>query len=57
MDIIDLEDENNDAEIFNFMAVSNEHLQTALGTSNPYTLWETVSSLFFYLIPFLNLKP
>ncbi|XXG84807.1 hypothetical protein AAC387_Pa11g0032 [Persea americana] len=42
MDIIDLEDESIDVEILNSMAVSNEHFMTALGTSNPSALWETV---------------
>jgi SpoVK/Ycf46/Vps4 family AAA+-type ATPase len=43
MDIIDLEDETIDAEILNSMAVTNEHFKTALGTSNPSALRETVS--------------
>ncbi|CAL0334021.1 unnamed protein product [Lupinus luteus] len=43
MDVIDLEDETVDAEILNSMAVSNEHFQTALGTSNPSALRETAS--------------
>lgn len=43
MDVIDLEDETIDAEILNSMAVTNEHFQTALGTSNPSALRETVS--------------
>ena len=43
MDIIDLEDESIDAEILNSMAVTNEHFKTALGTSNPSALRETVS--------------
>ncbi|KAJ9559442.1 LOW QUALITY PROTEIN: hypothetical protein OSB04_014056 [Centaurea solstitialis] len=42
MDVIDLEDESIDAEILNSMAVSNEHFSTALGTSNPSALRETV---------------
>ncbi|CAI0471415.1 unnamed protein product [Linum tenue] len=42
MDVIDLEDESIDAEILNSMAVSNEHFATALGTSNPSALRETV---------------
>nr|CAD1840879.1 unnamed protein product [Ananas comosus var. bracteatus] len=42
MDIIDLEDETIDAEILNSMAVTNEHFKTALGTSNPSALRETV---------------
>lgn len=43
MDVIDLEDDEIDAEILNSMAVTNEHFQTALGTSNPSALRETVS--------------
>ena len=43
MDVIDLEDETIDAEILNSMCVTNEHFQTALGTSNPSALRETVS--------------
>lgn len=31
MDVIDLEDDNIDAEILNSMAVSNDHFKTALG--------------------------
>lgn len=56
MDVIDLEDETIDAEILNSMAVTNEHFQTALGSSNPSALRETVSrntkqtSIFFSLI-------
>jgi len=46
MDVIDLEDETIDAEILNSMAVTNEHFQTALGTSNPSALRETVSLIF-----------
>ncbi|KAK2967111.1 hypothetical protein RJ640_004087 [Escallonia rubra] len=42
MDVIDLEDETIDAEILNSMAVTNEHFHTALGTSNPSALRETV---------------
>lgn len=42
MDVIDLEDDSIDAEILNSMAVTNEHFQTALGTSNPSALRETV---------------
>lgn len=43
MDVIDLEDDEIDAEILNSMAVTNEHFQTALGNSNPSALRETVS--------------
>ncbi|KAF6140192.1 hypothetical protein GIB67_000240 [Kingdonia uniflora] len=42
MDVIDLEDESIDAEILNSMAVTNEHFKTALVTSNPSALRETV---------------
>ncbi|XP_058082888.1 cell division cycle protein 48 homolog [Magnolia sinica] len=42
MDVIDLEDESIDAEILNSMAITNEHFKTALGTSNPSALRETV---------------
>jgi len=49
MDVIDLEDETIDAEILNSMAVTNEHFQIALGTSNPSALRETVSCVKFLL--------
>ncbi|KAM2435741.1 hypothetical protein PS1_025662 [Malus domestica] len=42
MDVINLEDEEIDAEIINLMAVTNHHLKTVLSTSNPSTLRETV---------------
>merc|ERR1712060_720255 len=42
MDVIDLDDDEIDAEILDAMAVSQEHFRTALGTSNPSTLRETV---------------
>ncbi|WZZ81577.1 hypothetical protein YC2023_102149 [Brassica napus] len=42
MDVIDIEDEEIDAEILNSMAVTNEHYLTALGNSNPSALRETV---------------
>jgi len=42
MDIIDLEDENIDAEVLDSMAVTNDHFSTALGVSNPSALRETV---------------
>ena len=42
MDVIDLEDETIDAEILDTMAVTNDHFITALGTSNPSALRETV---------------
>ena len=50
MDVIDLEDDSIDAEILNSMVITNEHFQTALRTSNPSTLRETVSLFLFYLI-------
>nr|GEX44443.1 hypothetical protein [Tanacetum cinerariifolium] len=42
MEVIDLEDNSIDAVILNSMAIANEYFQTALGTSNPYALRETV---------------
>ncbi|GLU02532.1 hypothetical protein SLE2022_197790 [Rubroshorea leprosula] len=42
IDVIDLDDESIDAEILNSMAVTSEHFQTALETSNPSALRETV---------------
>ena len=42
MDVIDLEDDNIDAEVLNSMAVTNDHFKTALGISNPSALRETV---------------
>lgn len=50
MDVIDLEDETIDAEVLNSMAVTNEHFQTALGTSNPSALRETVSFYLNYIV-------
>lgn len=44
MDVIDLEDDAIDVEVLNSMAVTNEHFQTALGSSNPSALRETVST-------------
>ncbi|RZC75480.1 hypothetical protein C5167_050972 [Papaver somniferum] len=41
MDVIDLEDEEIDAEILNSMFITNEHLRTSLGASNPSALRET----------------
>lgn len=52
MDIIDLEDETIDAEVLNSMAVSNEHFKTALGTSNPSALRETVVLILSILLRF-----
>lgn len=42
MDVIDLEDDTIDAEVLDKMAVTNDHFSTALGTSNPSALRETV---------------
>ena len=42
MDVIDLDDDEIDAEILDSMAVSQAHFRTALGTSNPSALRETV---------------
>ncbi|EKX33080.1 CDC48-like protein [Guillardia theta CCMP2712] len=42
MDVIDLEDETIDAEVLESMAVSNDHFRTALGSTNPSALRETV---------------
>uniref|UniRef100_M8AZV9 Cell division control 48-A-like protein n=1 Tax=Aegilops tauschii TaxID=37682 RepID=M8AZV9_AEGTA len=42
MDVIDLEDDTIDAEILNSMAVTNDHLKTALVGTNPPALCEIV---------------
>ncbi|MEW5303782.1 MAG: hypothetical protein WDW36_006440 [Sanguina aurantia] len=42
MDVIDLEDEQIDAEVLNSMAVTQDHFKTALSMSNPSALRETV---------------
>ncbi|RLM78778.1 hypothetical protein C2845_PM12G18470 [Panicum miliaceum] len=42
MDVIDLEDDTIDAEILNSMAVTDDHLKTALAGTNPSALRETV---------------
>lgn len=42
MDVIDLEDDEIDAEVLDSMAVTQEHFKTALGLSNPSALRETV---------------
>merc|ERR1712156_1385934 len=41
MDLIDIEDDQIDAEILDSMAVSNEHFKFATGQSNPSSLRET----------------
>merc|ERR1712004_823115 len=41
MDIIDIEDDQIDAEILDSMAVNNEHFKFATGQSNPSSLRET----------------
>ena len=57
MDVIDLEDETIDAEVLNSMAVSNEHFQTALGSSNPSALRETVRLYSKVLqVPFIDVR-
>jgi transitional endoplasmic reticulum ATPase len=56
MDVIDLEDETIDAEILNSMAVTNEHFSTALGSSNPSALRETVS-IVAYSYLYTDAKP
>eukprot|EP00964_Phaeocystis_antarctica_P041583 scaffold23779_cov55-Phaeocystis_antarctica.AAC.1 len=42
MDVIDLDDDEIDAEILDSMAVTQENFRTALGASNPSALRETV---------------
>lgn len=42
MDVIDLEDESIPVEVLDSMAVTMDHFRTALGTSNPSALRETV---------------
>ena len=42
MDVIDLDDDEIDAEVLDSMAVTQENFRTALGTSNPSALRETV---------------
>jgi transitional endoplasmic reticulum ATPase len=42
MDLIDLEDENIDAEVLDALAVSMENFRFAMGTTNPSALRETV---------------
>merc|ERR1711976_183039 len=42
MELIDIEDEQIDAEILDSMAVSQDHFRHALGVSNPSSLRETV---------------
>merc|ERR1712125_148362 len=42
MDLIDIEDEQIDAEILDSMAVNQDHFRHALGQSNPSSLRETV---------------
>merc|ERR1719465_34688 len=41
MDVIDLEDDEIDAEVLDSMAVSQDHFRQALGVSNPSALRET----------------
>lgn len=42
MDVIDMEEDTIDAEILDSMSVTMDHFRTALGTSNPSALRETV---------------
>jgi transitional endoplasmic reticulum ATPase len=42
MDVIDLDDDEIDAEVLDSMAVTNDHFRTSLGTCNPSALRETV---------------
>lgn len=42
MNIIDLEDKSIGVEIFNSIAVTNDHFKTAFKATNPFTLRETV---------------
>merc|ERR1719258_1034980 len=42
MDVIDLEDDEIDAEILDSMAISNDHFKTALAQTKPSALRETV---------------
>ncbi|RLN18376.1 hypothetical protein C2845_PM02G37850 [Panicum miliaceum] len=42
MDVIDLEDETIDAEVLSSMAITNDHLRTALAGTNPSALRETM---------------
>ena len=42
MDLIDMEDDNIDAEVLSSMAVTQEHFRYALGHANPSSLRETV---------------
>jgi transitional endoplasmic reticulum ATPase len=42
MGVIDLDDDTIDAEVLDSMAVSNDHFKTAMGTTNPSALRETV---------------
>lgn len=56
MDVIDLEDDDIDAEILNSMAVSNDHFKTALGISNPSALRETVVEVCTQSFPFSSIS-
>jgi len=42
MGVIDLDDDTIDAEVLDSMAVNNDHFKTAMGTTNPSALRETV---------------
>lgn len=42
MELIDIEDENVDAEVLDSLSVTNDHFKFALGQSNPSSLRETI---------------
>ena len=48
--MIDLEDEEIDAEILNSMAVTNDHFKTALGIRCPLPLDLSPHQLSFFLV-------
>ena len=49
MDLIDLEDENIDAEVLNSLAVTMENFRFAMGKSTPSAIRETVVEVRKYL--------
>ena len=61
MDLIDLEDENIDAEVLNSLAVTMENFRFAMGKSTPSAIRETVVEVRKYLnalslLGFLDIK-
>jgi transitional endoplasmic reticulum ATPase len=54
MDVIDLEDDEIDAEVLDSMAVTQDHFKTALVLSNPSALRETVVEVRLPLRPFFH---